>query len=228
MGRIIPTLTALASLALAHPLPAASDGSPVNAPPTADASRPDTKENDAPEPLASRYHLGDVDSYIAAHAKTFAIRTLETDPFGLPQDPSKKPLAPKISPKTFNKYKNIPPTPFADVIAALKVNAVMPHQQRFLIASRTIRRGDKFPIVFQDKSISVEVLHIGGGRIDFRNTSTNETASLSLKLLPSGMNRDTGKASPPGLLRNDPDAPVEVHIPPPTSGASGVITRRNR
>jgi len=225
MGRIIPTLTALSSLALVMPVQAASEKPPVNAPATEDASRPATEENDAPGSLASRYHLDDVDSYIIARSKTFAIRALAIDPFGLPQDPSKKPIAPKITPKSFNKYKNIPPTPFADVIAALRVNAVMPHQQRFLIGSRSIQRGDKFPIVYRDKSITVQVLHIGGSKIDFRNTSTNETAALSLKLLPPGMNRDSGEAKPPGFNRDNPSAPVEVQLNPPTSGASRVISR---
>jgi len=217
MGRLIPCLAALASLAMTVPV----TGAGVRE--KSAASK--TKKPSPSEFISSRYQLDNVDSYISGRAKAFAIKSLDIDPFGLPQDPSKKPLASQIIPNSRNKYTPPPPTPFVDVIAALHVTAVMPHQQRFLIGSRTFRRGDTFPIAFQNKSIRVKVLRIGCNEIDFRNISTGETASLSLKLLPPGMNRDSGKASPPGLIRDDPGAPVEVQVDPPSSGASRVISK---
>ena len=217
MGRLIPCLAALATLAMT--LPVTGVGVRENAP------HSKTEKDAPPEFIFSRYQLDDVDAYISRRTKAFAIQSLDIDPFGLPQDPSKKPIASQIIPNSGNKYTAPPPTPFVDVIAALHVNAVMPHQQRFLIGSRTFRRGDTFPIAFQNKSVKVKVLRIGGNKIDFRNTSTGETASLSLKLLPPGMNRDSGKASPPGLIRDNPGAPVEVQVNPPSSGASRVISK---
>jgi hypothetical protein len=218
----------VALLASLFASPASFAAKPKTAQPlkTAKAKPTATKTKESPEFLSPRYQLAHIDSYIDDHEKTYDIRTLDIDPFGLPQDPSKKPITPKITPKRFHKYKNIPPTPFADIIAALRVNAVMPHQQRFLIGSRSIRRGDKFPSVFRDKSITVQVLRVEGKKIDFLNTTTGETAALSLELLPPGMNRESGKANPPGLVRNDPAAPIEVQLDPPASSrASGALSR---
>jgi len=171
--------------------------------------------------------LADLDAFVKERAGSFSMAKRPTDPFGLLQDPAAAPVAPKVVAKTENKFMNIPPTPFADVIDAIHVTAVMPQHQRFLVGSRSIGRGDSFPIHYRDKSLTVQVLKVSAKKIDFRNTATGETASLSLDLLPPGMSRDEGGGTgPPGLQRDNPAAPIEVQIALPPTDAPRVISAK--
>lgn len=204
--------TGLLLLATAHaqeaPAPAGTGANPPSSP---------GKEGPAAtgeERTPSRYHLSNIEEHIAAIASRFAISRLETDPFGLTQDPSKKPAAPRIAHATPRLRKNLPPTPFKDVVGAIQVTAVMPSQQRFLVQSRSISRGDRFPILYRDKAVTAQVLHVSGSSITFRNVRTKEVAKLVLNMLPPGMTRDSGGvAGPPGLERDNPSAPLEVDVP---------------
>ena len=214
MGRIIPTsaiaaaLLTAASWAQVSPAPAAPASKP--APPGEDAARKDSATD---ERTSSRYHLSAVEQHISAIASGFAIARHENDPFGLSQDPSKKSAMPKLVHAT-PKLRHIPPTPFKDVVAAIQVTAVLPSQQRFLVKSRSIRRGDRFPVLFRDKSLTVEVVRVSSAKISFRNVKTKEVADLVLDMLPPGMTRDSGgSAGPPGLQRDNPSAPLQLDVP---------------
>lgn len=229
MGRINTTLALAALLpfiatsAQEAPAPEAAKQTPGPAP-VAEQSPAAARTESRP---SSRYHLGEVDSYIQGIATNFVMSKQPADPFGLMQDPDLKPITPKlITPRA--KLKNIPATPFKDVVAAIQVTAVMPSQQQFLVASRTIRRGDKFPIIYRDKSVTVEVARVSGNSISFRNVKTRELADLQINALPPGMTRDAeGIAGPPGFERDNPSAPIEVDVtsltpdaPPPRTRAA--------
>lgn len=211
MGRLTTALAILAALApRAH---AAGDPAPAAAgPPPA-----------APDAAASpsRFRFADVDAFIKDRAAAFDIAGRPTDPFGLFQDPAAAPPPPKLASTVAGKFVHIPPVPFADVVGALEVTAVMPLQQRFLVGSRMIKLGDRFPIHYRDKSITVQVTKVSGRRIDFRNLKTGESAALALEVLPPGMRRD-GRAAPgpPGLARDNPSAPIEVDVATPSSDVS--------
>ncbi len=211
MGRLTTALAILAALATrAH---AAGDPAPAAAGPPPAA--PDAAAS------SSRFRLADVDAFIKDRAAAFDIASRATDPFGLCQDPAAAPPRPKITSTVAGKFVHIPPVPFADVVGALEVTAVMPLQQRFLVGSRMIKLGDRFPIHYRDKSITVQVTNVSGRRIDFRNLKTGESAALALDVLPHGMRRD-GRAAqgPPGLARDNPSAPIEVDVATPSSDVS--------
>lgn len=206
MGRLTTTLAILAALA---PAARAADPPKPAAAPTPDAGQTST---------SSRHHLNAVDAFVKQRAAAFEISKRPTDPFGLFQDPNVAPPPPKLSAKAPTKFMNIPPTPFADVVKAIEVSAVMPLQQRFLVGSRMIKLGDKFPIHYRDKSITVQVIKVGGKRIDFRNVQSGETAALPLDLLPPGMSRGARDSNgPPGLARDNPAAPIEVDVGVPSA-----------
>jgi hypothetical protein len=191
----------------------------------APAARTPPPAGEAAATNASRYRLNDVEAYIKEHLTGFEISRRAADPFGLLQDPAAAPPPPKLASKVTNKFLNIPPTPFVDVVNALRVTAVMPNHQRFLIQSRSISRGQHFPINYRDKSVTVEVLHVGTRKIDFKNVTTGETASLTLDILPPGMSRGAGGGTgPPGLQRDDPSAPIEVNLPLPQPVTAQVPT----
>jgi len=213
MGRIITTsaiaavLLTAASRAQVAPAPAAPEAKPTAPATTAE------KGSATDERTSSRYHLSDIDQHISGIASGFAIARHETDPFGLTQDPSKKTAMPKIVHAT-PRLRHIPPTPFKDVVAAIHVTAVLPSEQRFLVESRSIKRGDRFPILFRDKSVTVEVLRVSSSSITFQNVETKVVAKLVLDMVPPGMTRDAGgSAGPPGLERDNPSAPLELDVP---------------
>lgn len=208
MGKLTPTVL-LAGSVLAQTL--------AGQPPPAPISVPLNQQNLG----ANRYRLENADQLVRDTLAKLAILSRSTDPFGLSQDPDAQPQKPKIVPKNNSKYQNIAPTPFADVIAAIRVNGVMPGQGRFLVRSRTFKAGDTFPLRYLDKSIQVQVLHVSASAIDFKNLQTGESASLALNLLPSGMQRGgTGNNGPPGLERDNPSAPLEVDVAPPPTAAT--------
>jgi len=136
-----------------------------------------------------------------------------SDPFGQVQDPT---APPKIVDKP--RLGNRGPLPmkqtkFSDVIGRIRVDVIMPAEHRFIIGTRSFRKGDKFPLAFQRRNIEVEVVEVNASKIDFMNTETGEVASVKLKMLPPGMQPGNDGVTAPGMVVDDKNAPLQIDSP---------------
>ena len=227
-GRIV--LCLIAGLATTHadlvePAPTAAD---TQAPPPEKAPADDAaagskdaskagaaaeKSTVQPPPIntPSRFISGDeVPAYVKSIASVLDISKRPTDPFGQFQDPDAKPI---IKPSVVKATKQAAPvqsTPFADIIGLIQVNTIMPGERRFLIGTRSFKQGDIFPINFRGRSIKTQITAVDAREIKFRNVESGETASLTLKLLPVGMTPGQGPITPPGMVPQIPNAPIDL------------------
>jgi hypothetical protein len=198
-----------ADLAPAAPAAAAPAEKKPEAPPATEAR----------EIEASRYAGDELPAYVRQLAARFSIRKRVTDPFGRYQDPNFVAPEPKVLTKSpTQRFKPEPPMPFAEVVAGISVNGVMPGKQQFLIGNRMFRINDEFSVRLPNgKQIGVKVLAVSSTRIRFRNVTTNETADRTLALLPAGMQKGTGKITAPGVEPVDSHAPVDIQPTIPLS-----------
>ena len=113
-----------------------------------------------------------------------AINAKERGPFGLNQDPGKQGSVFKLPPRRLAKQVK---TPFVDVVKAVPVAAVFPSEQEFLVGSRTIRTGDKFPLVVRDQKITVRVESVRAQGVVFKDLKSGEIATKRLDMIPDGV-----------------------------------------
>jgi len=199
---------------LAGPLAAESASEPAAEAAAAEApSQPAAEAPSARELAAtpSRNVTPDqIKAYVDSVSAVFSMRNRATDPFGLVQDPNAKPvIKPKLA-TTTRKYEPVKATPFSDIVKLIKVTTVMPGERSFLIGNRQIKQGDQLPITFRGRNIMIEVASVDSNRIMFRNLEDNETAALSLNLLPAGMNPGADGIAAPGMVADNPDAPLNL------------------
>ncbi len=195
--------------------PAAPAAAPAGAKPEATPATP------AREIEASRYvATEEIPAYVRQLAARFSIRKRATDPFGRYQDPNFVAPEPKIAKPgpAQRSFKPEPPMPFAEVVAGISVNGVMPGKQQFLIGNRMFRTNDVLTLRLPNgKQMGVKVLSVSSARIRLRNVTTNETADLTLNMLPAGMKKGTGKITAPGVEAIDSQGPVDIQPTIPLS-----------
>jgi hypothetical protein len=189
---------------------------------------PAAKAAVTPEPLTqgadmgpSRYAGEEIQPYVIGLSSRFTIRQRVTDPFGRYQDPDfKAPEPARLSTKTpTQRFKPEPPTPFADIIAGIKVT--MANKQQFIIENRDrpYKANDVIEIQLPNgKLLKVQVMVVSSSRIDFRNLASAETASLNLALIPVGMRKGVGAITAPGVQPSGSDAPLQIQPVTPVSG----------
>lgn len=151
----------------------------------------------------------DLTKYVQTIGLALSIRGRETDPFGQLQDPDAKPI---IKP-TIASPKRVAPmqaTPFSDIVSLIRVTTIMPGERSFLIGNRSVKQGDRIPLAFRGKSISVEVESVSSNRIRFRKLDNNETADLTLNMLPPGMKPGQDGIRAPGMVPDNPNAPIDL------------------
>jgi hypothetical protein len=184
------------------------------------AKKPDAAPaTEAREIDASRYAGDELPAYVRQLAARFSIRRRVTDPFGRYQDPNFVAPEPKVNkPGPAQRFKPEPPMPFAQVVAGISINTVIPAKQQFLIGNRMFRVNDVFSLRLPNgKQMNVKVLAVSSARIRFRNVTTNETADLTLNMLPAGMQKGAGKIVAPGVEAVDSQAPVDIQPTIPLS-----------
>lgn len=150
-----------------------------------------------------------------------AIQKRKTDAFGRFQDPEIRPPERKITQSSpIRKFAPEPPTPFADIIAALQVTTIRPSHEMFLCYGRTFRRGDVLPLALPNgKHVRAQVVRVQGGSIEFYNPDTKERATYRMEALPAGMSRGgDDRDLPPGVQTDQPDAPLRIELNVPLSG----------
>jgi len=222
--------SALAAVLLLSPMPSAGQSAEGF---DTSGMVPDAPAQPAPAPVAapapvttdlgpSRYAGGEIPAYVRGLSARFSIRKRATDPFGRYQDPDFKAPEPKVLAKSpTQRFKPEPPVAFTDIIASISVNMVDPEKQQFLIAGRSFRKANIFPLQLPNgKQVKVQVVAVSANRIDFRNVDTGETAPLKLDMLPAGMKKGTGDITAPGIQPTGADAPIQVQpssLPPISS-----------
>ena len=128
-------------------------------------------------PAPSRYAAGEVSAYVAQLTARLSMRGRAVDPFGRHQDPDYVVPQPKVMAQNSptSRFKPEPPVPFADVIAGISINTVIPAKQQFLIGNREFKVGDVLPLRLPNgKQIKTQVLSVSSSRIRFKNLATQE------------------------------------------------------
>ena len=179
----------------------------------------ETVEVEEKATVATRLIGDDVDGYLSGVRAKLAINTKDRGPFGLYQKPGKEPKKPLLTPR---KRKDKPvEIPFAAVIDALPVAAVMAGDRKFMVGARAISVGQTIPLVAGGRTTQARVESVTKARITFRNLATNEVAVKRLDLLPEGVRPGGGAIVPDGVQRERDGviAPFEVHpgLPPEPS-----------
>jgi hypothetical protein len=202
-GPGLPARAFIASLLCASHAMAAPAAAPAPASPTA-----------APAVKPSRYVEADMDAYISTLTAKLSITKRATDPFGQIQDPAAKPAPSALKTQTNNRTTpGATAKPLSEIVKQLKVTTVMPGEGKFLVGTRSISRGDSFPLVFQGKRYRVEVVEVSAQRILFRDVETEENGELRLDVMPQGMNRGIRGVLAPGMQPSKADAPLELDVP---------------
>ena len=208
-SQVPQALACLLIIFAAHPLGAQSESSmKSNAAAAKAAAAPAATDPFIMTP-SRRVTPEDLTKYVQTIGLALSISGRETDPFGQLQDPDAKPI---IKP-TIASPKRVAPmqaTPFSDIVSLIRVTTIMPGERSFLIGNRSVKQGDRIPLAFRGKSISVEVESVSSNRIRFRKCDNNETADLTLNMLPPGMKPGQDGIRAPGMVPDNPNAPIDL------------------
>ena len=161
--------------------------------------------------MGSRFAGSDIEAYIAVRAAKFSMNDREVDPFGLNQDPNRKPER-KLIPSRLPARRTaaLPPTPLRDIVNRIPVTTIMPSDKKFLVRSRTFTEGDEFPLIYQGKRLSMKITKVTGHQIHFRNQQNGETAVYKMQMLPPGMTSGSERSRPPGMVQDGRNAPLDL------------------
>lgn len=219
MGKLVQLLSLFLLAPAALTAQSASNFTPTKGSPPAGATplpaakpvEPTPTDAEAIENRPSRYVGDDLDSYLATMTKSFAMKSRTTDPFGLVQEPSAKPVKPVIAKNNLARPATIPSVPYSEIVNQIRVTTVIPGEGRFLVGTRSFSQGDKFSISFRGKNYQTQVIGVSSAQIVFRNLENSETAVLKLDMMPPGMSRGTnGKITVPGMQPSHADTPLEI------------------
>lgn len=129
--------------------------------------------------------------WVESMSAKLAITARSTGPFGLTQDPNVKPIKPR--------EKKVEKGAFLEAIGAIKINTVMPSNNKFTSSAREFSVGDQFPIIKNHRQFDVEIVDVSSSGIIFKNTATGEQVRKNLNALPAGMTRSSDLGSIPGV-----------------------------
>ena len=143
--------------------------------------------------VPSRTLIGDEKAeWIETMRKKLPIAQRNVGPFGLPQDPNAEVAKPQ--------KKKMKKGAFLEAIAAIKVNAVMPSDDKFTIGSREFNEGDIFPLIRNQRQFNIKIISVKGGSILFKNVDTGEHVKRNLHSLPPGMKKNTSLVAIQGIF----------------------------
>lgn len=113
-------------------------------------------------------------------------------PFGLPQDPDAKLARPQ--------QKKVEKGAFLEAISAIKVNTVMPSDDKFTIGSREFNKGDVFPLIKNQRQFNIEIVSVKAGSIIFKDVDTGKHIKRNLDSLPAGMMKNNSLVAIQGIF----------------------------
>lgn len=108
-------------------------------------------------------------------------------PFGMRQNPSAPIMKKKQAPVRSDAFLN--------AIGAIKVTAVLPSDDKFVIGSREFREGEVLPVIRGKRQFNVKIVSVTLDNILFQNVDTGEFVKRNMNTLPKGM-------SPNGKMGN--------------------------
>lgn len=225
MGKLIQLLTLCALWPVTLTAQSAANFNPELLTPTKPAAPKEEKAAVEAGPIPqipSRYAGAEVDSYIASLSAVFSIRSRTTDPFGQAQDPTVKPLKPKVVPSTIARPAVLPSIKFSEVIAKIRVTTVIPGEDRFLVGDRSFIKGDRFPVRYGPRTYQTQVVEVSTRNILFRNLENGETGNLTLDLMPQGMSKGNQGVLAPGMHPARADTPLELDFESETLNAAPI------
>jgi len=145
---------------------------------------------------SSRLLMGEQKTeWIESMREKIAISTRATGPFGMPQDLDAEAIKPR--------EKKAEKGAFLEAIGAIKINAVMPSDNKFTSRSREFSAGDQFPIIKHQRQFNIEVMEINSRAIVFKNVDTGEQVRKNLDALPAGMKKSVHLDAIPGVFPAD-------------------------
>lgn len=160
--------------------------------------------------IPSRYAGAEVSTYIASISSVFSIRGRATDPFAQAQDPTVKPIKPKIVQSAIAKPAALPSIKFSEIIAKIPVTTIIPGENRFLVGARSFLKGDRFPVRYGSRVYQTMIVEVSAQNILFRNMENGETGNLTLDLMPQGMSKGNQGVLAPGMRPARADTPLEL------------------
>ena len=142
---------------------------------------------------SSRLLMGEQKTeWIESMREKLAMVNRATGPFGLTQDPNAKALKPR--------EQKVKKGAFLEAIGAIKINTVMPADNKFTSRSREFSAGDQFPIIKNQRQFNIEVMEINTKGIVFKNVDTGEQVRKNLNDLPTGMKKSRHLDAIPGVF----------------------------
>lgn len=151
----------------------------------------------------------EIPAYLASIKSLLSMNNRPYDPFGQTQDPAAKPLMTKNT-STPRRFVPPKPTSFTEIIRKIQVNTIMPGENRFLIGTRSFKKGDRIPLDFRGRVTQVEVTGVDASKIEFQNVETGEVATVELNLLPPGVTAGADGVQVPGMVVETKDAPLVI------------------
>ena len=136
----------------------------------------------ADDTSAAKFHLDSSADFIAEKISVFAINQRTTGPFGKPQDPHKKIVAPK----------KIEPKRSSDSVAKIEQQILIEQEisklakklnilgRRVIIGSKSYTRGDDINISVKGEVFPLKFNSITSSKITFRDLSDNSIISLDV------------------------------------------------
>ena len=213
---IIAGILFLVSLSAHAQSPSNFEAAPTVTTAKAEPATPKAQTPAPPSTIPSRNILQtDLEAYFKSFTTTFAIQSRDTDPFGRSQDPDAKPIIVASTNKTVRRPVAVQATPLSEVVRLVSITTIMPGEKRFLIGSRSISEGQTLPLRFRGKLLRVAVTGINPQEITFKNLDSGETASRTLDILPAGMIPGSHGIDAPGMVRDRPDAPIDLEAADP-------------
>ncbi len=226
MGKLIQLLALCALWPASLTAQSAANFKPELLTPT-DATGPKEEKTEAdagPIPqIPSRYAGAELETYIASLSAVLSIRNRTNDPFCQSQDPTVKPLKPKIIQQQGPRPPALPSVKFSEVIARIPVTTVIPGEGKFLVGTRSFLKGDRFPVRYQTHTYNTQILEVTARTILFRNLENGETGNLTLDLMPQGMSKGNQGVFAPGMQPARADSPLELE----SDTINSVPTRTN-
>jgi hypothetical protein len=190
--------------------PKTSAPSPTAAKATATEAAKEAEPIDIPTP-SRLVGPGELNAYVASLSSIFSMKSRDNDPFGQAQDSDAKPIIKTVA--TANRrVPQLQATPFSDIVRMIVVTTIMPKEKRFLVGTRSIGQGDRFPLTFRGKLIHIEVTEVSSREIAFRDLDSGETATRELDMLPAGMTPGNRGITARGMVPDRPDAPLELDV----------------
>lgn len=148
------------------------------------------------EPIAdtgSRTLIGEEKTkWIESMRSKLPIARRQVGPFGFPQDPD----AEIAKPQKIKVAKGA----FLEAVAEIKVNAVMPADDKFTIGSREFVVGDKLPLIKNQRQFNIEIVSVKAESIVFKDVDTGKLIKKNLFTLPAGMKKSTSLVAVRGIF----------------------------